>query len=112
MDHSVAELLGDASLLDGSIITSVSVPTSGVATAARTARTPMDQPIVMAVAYRGSGDDVRLAIAGVGPIPTIVEPDGLDDLDPPADFRGSSEYRSQVASVLAGRVLDEVGGGE
>jgi CO/xanthine dehydrogenase FAD-binding subunit len=110
--HSIGELLADASLLDGSIITSVSVPTGGTAAADRTGRTPGDQPIVMAVAHRSGGGDVRLAMSGVAPLPLIVDPDGLDDLDPPADFRGSSDYRRQVAAVLAGRVLAIIGGGQ
>ncbi len=112
MEHSIGELLADASLLDGSIITSVSVPIGGTAAADRTARTPMDQPIVMSVAHRGSNGDVRMAMSGVAPLPLIVDPDGLDDLDPPADFRGSSDYRRQIAAVLAGRVLAAVGGGQ
>jgi putative selenate reductase FAD-binding subunit len=110
VEHSIDELLDDPSLFDGSIITSISIPTSGTAAADRTARTPMDQSIVMAVAYRGSDGDVRLALSGVAPVPIIVEPDGLEGIDPPPDFRGSSEYRSQLASVLAGRVLAAVGG--
>ena len=109
-DSSVETLLDDASLLDGSIITSVSVPASGTAAADRTARTPMDQSIVMAVAYRGSDGDVRLAVSGVAPVPVIVDPAELEELDPPSDFRGSTQYRRQLASVLAGRVLSAVGG--
>jgi len=109
-EHSIDELLGSASLLDGSIITSVSVPTGGTAAADRTARTPMDQSIVMAVAHRGSDGDVRLAVSGVAPVPMIVAPEELEALDPPSDFRGSTEYRRQLASVLAGRVLGAIVG--
>jgi CO/xanthine dehydrogenase FAD-binding subunit len=109
-EHSIDELLGSASLLDGSIITSVSVPTGGTAAADRTARTPMDKSIVMAVAHRGSDGDVRLAVSGVGPVPMIVAPEELEALDPPSDFRGSTEYRRQLASVLAGRVLGAIAG--
>jgi CO/xanthine dehydrogenase FAD-binding subunit len=109
-EHSIDELLGSASLLDGSIITSVSVPTGGAAAADRTARTPMDQSIVMAVAHRGSDGDVRLAVSGVAPVPMIVAPEELEALDPPSDFRGSTEYRRQLASVLAGRVLGAIVG--
>lgn len=110
--HSIGELLADASLLAGSIITSISIPIGGTAAADRTARTPRDQPIVMAVAHRGSDGNVRLAMSGVAPLPLVVDPNGLDDLDPPSDFRGSSDYRRQVAAVLAGRVLAIVGGGQ
>lgn len=112
VERSIDELLDDPSLLDCSIITSVSVPTSGFAAADRTARTPMDQPIVMAVAYRGNDGGVRLALSGVASVPIIVLPDELTALDPPPDFRGSSEYRRQLASVLADRVLAAVGGAE
>ena len=110
-EHSIDDLLHNASLLSGSIITSVSVPTSGTAAADRTARTPTDKPIVMAVAYRGSGGDIVLAMSGIAPLPVIVDPDLIDELEPPSDFRGSSEYRRQVAVVLAGRVVAAIGGG-
>ncbi len=111
-DHSLTEVLDDSELLDGAIITSVAVPSNGVAAADRTARTPMDRPIVLAVAHRDRSGAVLLAMAGVAPRPVIVEPDRIADLDPPSDFRGSSEYRAQIASVLAGRVLAAVTGGE
>ncbi|MEN8235689.1 MAG: FAD binding domain-containing protein, partial [Actinomycetota bacterium] len=39
------ELLGDSGLRNGSIITSITVPTDGDAAADRTGRTPMDRPI-------------------------------------------------------------------
>jgi probable selenate reductase FAD-binding subunit len=111
-EYSIDDLLDDPSLIDRSIITSVSIPTSGTAAADRTARTPMDQPIVAAVAYWGSDGNVRLAVSGVASGPVIVEPQDLADLDPPSDFRGSAQYRKQLASVLAGRVLAAVGGAE
>jgi CO/xanthine dehydrogenase FAD-binding subunit len=111
-EHSLTEILDDAELLDGAIITSVVVASNGVAAAERTARTPMDRPIVTAVAHRDTGGVVRLAMAGVAPRPLIVEPDRIGDLDPPSDFRGSSGYRAHIASVLASRVLGAVTGGE
>ena len=111
-EHSLTAILDDAELLDGAIITSVAVPSGGVAAADRTARTPMDRPIVMAVAHRDTSGVVLLAMAGVAPRPVIVEPDRIADLDPPSDFRGSSEYRTQIAVVLANRVLAAVAGGE
>ncbi len=111
-EHSLTAILDDTELLDGAIITSVAVPSNGVAAADRTARTPMDRPIVMAVAHRDKSGVVLLAMAGVAPRPVIVEPDRIADLDPPSDFRGSSEYRTQIAAVLANRVLAAVTGGE
>jgi CO/xanthine dehydrogenase FAD-binding subunit len=70
----------------------------------------MDRPIVMAVAY-GDGVTVRLAMTGVASVPVIVDPDQLEDLDPPPDFRGTSAYRSALAQVLADRVVAAVTGG-
>jgi len=71
----------------------------------------MDRPIVAAVAHR-SGDTVRLAMTGVSTIPSVVDPDNVADLDPPADFRGTADYRRSLAEVLARRVLAAVTGGE
>ena len=111
-EHSIGELLNNASLIKGSIITTVSVPTDGTAAADRTARTPLDQPIVMAVAHRGSGGDVVVAIAGVAHSPVIVDPERIDELEPPSDFRGSAGYRRHLAAVLAGRVIAGIGAGK
>jgi CO/xanthine dehydrogenase FAD-binding subunit len=109
--HGIEEVLGDPGLLNGAIITDITVPASGIAAADRTGRTPRDLPIVMAVAHRDESGTVRLAMTGVGPTPLIVDPEHLEDLDPPGDFRGSSAYRSHLAMVLAGRVIAEVSGG-
>ena len=104
------DLLDDPTALDGTVITSVAVPTTGTAATDDTARTPMDRPIVLAVGRRAANGEMRLAIAGVADRPVIVDPDRVAALDPPSDFRGSSEYRRSIASVLAQRVLGRVGG--
>lgn len=109
-EHSLGHLLGDAGLLNGAIITAVTVPTPGRAAADRVARTPMDRPIVMAVAHR-DGDTVRVAMTGVSTVPLVVDLDHIDDLDPPPDFRGTSAYRTALAQVLADRVVAAVTGG-
>lgn len=109
--YSVEEILGDPGLLSNAIIVDVTLTTGGTAAADRTGRTPMDLPIVMAVAHSDTGGAIRLAMTGIGSTPLIVDPDHLEDLDPPADFRGSSAYRSQLAKVLAKRVIDTVSGG-
>ncbi|MEN8040530.1 MAG: FAD binding domain-containing protein [Actinomycetota bacterium] len=109
--HSVEETLAHPALLAGGIITDISIPTGGTAVSDRTGRTPMDTPIVAAVAHRDATGETRLAMTGVGSTPLLVDPEHLEELDPPADFRGSSAYRSQLAQVLAGRVLDAVSGG-
>lgn len=111
-EHALDEILDDPSPARGAIITSVAIASNGHAAADRTARTPMDRPIVMAVAHRNRDGVVRLAMTGVAARPVIVEPDRIRELDPPSDFRGTSRYRSQIASVLAGRVLATLGGGE
>jgi CO/xanthine dehydrogenase FAD-binding subunit len=110
--HTLDEILEDSVLLNGAIMTSVSIPSNGVAAADRTGRTPMDRPIVMAVAHRSHDGTVRMAMTGVSTRPVIVEPDQIATLDPPSDFRGSPGYRKSLAGVLASRVLATVTGGE
>ncbi|MEA2010418.1 MAG: FAD binding domain-containing protein [Actinomycetota bacterium] len=111
-EHALDELLEDPALLNGSIMTSVSFPSNGIAAADRTGRTPMDRPIVMAAAHRGHGGAVRVAMTGVSTRPVVVDPEQIDALDPPSDFRGSSGYRKSLALVLANRVFATVTGGE
>lgn len=111
-EHALDEVLGSPTLLNGAIMTSVSIPSNGVGAAERTGRTPMDRPIVMAVAHRAHEGVIRLALTGVSTRPVVVEPDQIGALDPPSDFRGSSGYRKNLAEVLAHRVLAAVTGGE
>ena len=120
--------------LDGGLITGVTAlsPAGAPGTAmARVARTPRDKPIV-AVAVRVTGGDdlghgIRIALAGVAdrPIRAYQAEDRLkgqpldeelvevavaavmEHLNPPSDFKGSSEYRRQMAAVLARRALLE-----
>lgn len=101
-------LAARASHLYQAIITQVTFAADGVAAADRTARTPADKPIVAAVARRTTQGDVRLALAGVAETPILVAPDALDTLAPPEDFRGSSDYRKHLATVLARRVLGQI----
>ncbi len=111
-EHDLNEILDDPTLLNGAIMTSVSIPSNGRAAADRTGRTPMDRPIVMAVAHRGNDGSVRLAMTGVAARPVVVDPAQIATLDPPSDFRGSADYRKNLAEVLADRVLTTVTGGE
>ncbi len=100
------------------------------------ARTPSDAPIVLAVAaltvgapgaHDGRCTAARLALGGVAPIPLRVPsvevaltgqpltPDLIADataqlathIHPAGDFRGSSEYRQEMAVVLARRALTQ-----
>ncbi len=95
----------------------------------RVARTPRDKPIV-AVAVRVTRDGdlcggVRIALAGVADRPIcayeaedrlkgqlfdkrlvdVAVTNLLEHLDPPSDFKGSSEYRREMAAVLTRRAL-------
>ena len=116
-------MLAALPLGDGGIITSVTISTAGRSSAARTGRTRADRPIVAAVARVIADGRRRVALTGVAATPVLIEaPDhigtsgtgtsgtetsGIDTsrLDPPADFRGSAEYRRALAAVLAARAL-------
>jgi CO/xanthine dehydrogenase FAD-binding subunit len=91
----------------GEVITSVSLDTRGTAHLARTARTSADRAIVAAVARNLDGER-RLALAGVAATPVVVEPQSIERLTPPGDFRGSSAYRLHLAAVLSARALAAV----
>jgi carbon-monoxide dehydrogenase medium subunit len=123
--------------LDGGLITGVTALSADGAPATatgRVARTPRDRPIV-AVAVRLAREDevcgaVRIALVGVAerPIRAYEAEDRLkgkpldsktvdaavaavfEHLDPPADFKGSGEYRREMAAVLTRRALREAWG--
>ncbi|MDJ0953172.1 MAG: FAD binding domain-containing protein [Acidimicrobiia bacterium] len=103
------ELFADWSLLDRSVILSVSVAIGGETASARTGRTPADTSIV-AAAGRVVGGGLNVAVSGVAATPILVDPSDLSTLQPPADFRGSSEYRREIAEVLVTRVVAQLGG--
>jgi carbon-monoxide dehydrogenase medium subunit len=106
---SLAQLLADLERgLRGGILAGVALDTRGATAHDRVARTPADSPIVAAVARRPPDDDVRLALCGVADVPVLVNERELDALQPPSDFRGSSDYRREMAKVLAARVLQAV----
>jgi CO/xanthine dehydrogenase FAD-binding subunit len=89
--------------------TALTLATDGKVAVARVGRTPADTPIVAAVARRGGDGTARLALCGVAALPTLVDPAAVATLQPPGDFRGSTEYRHEMAGVLSTRVLNEVG---
>jgi hypothetical protein len=66
----------------------------------------------MAVAHRDAGGAIRTAVSGVALYPVLVDPGRIAELDPPADFRGSSSYRVRLAEVLTSRALATVGRGD
>ena len=104
----LGELLADRSLLEGAIITTLRIATDGTAAAARTGRTPSDTSIVAAVGRR-TPTGVHLALTGMASAPILIDPDQVDTLEPPGDFRGSSEYRLHLARVLSARVITQLG---
>lgn len=98
-----------AGSLEGGIITAISLATGGKTASARVGRTPADQPIVAAAARMAANGQIYLALCGVAATPILVDPNNVKGaINPPADFRGSSEYRRQVAATLAKRVVNEV----
>jgi CO/xanthine dehydrogenase FAD-binding subunit len=92
----------------GGIIVDVSVATGGATSQARVGRTPLDTAIVAALARRDEGGAVRLALTGIAPTPSLADPDKLDTLAPPGDFRGSSDYRKEIAAILARRAIEQL----
>jgi putative selenate reductase FAD-binding subunit len=96
-----------ADVLDAGVdelIVVVEFAVDGPTATAATGRTPGDAPIVAAVG-RIAGDGLLLALCGVADVPVLVTPDDVASLDPPSDFRGSSEYRRELADVLSTRVI-------
>ncbi len=104
-------------------------PTRSAAAFEVVGRSPKDKPIVCAAAYvavdEGLPAEVRVAVGGADAQPVrlhktehmlrhqLLGPDrveqalepGLAALKPTADFRGSAEYRMEMARVLARRAL-------
>ncbi len=94
----------------GELITVISIAADGVGAWSRTGRTPADVPIVAAVGRRDGTGAVHLALTGVASEPVLVDPsDPIAGLDPPGDFRGSPEYRLELARIHSRRVLAELG---
>ena len=106
---SLQELLGDPSLLERGIITSVSAELHGETASARSGRTPADTSIVAALG-RVVASGMRLGLTGVAAHPVVIDSADLHALEPPGDFRGSSEYRIELAKTLTARVIDLLGG--
>ena len=103
-------LLDVPAALGGGLVTSVTLATLGKTASARVGRTPADAPIVAALARLDEDDQIRLALCGVDKTPVLVDPDNVKAaVNPTGDFRGSTEYRRQMAATLAKRVVKELG---
>lgn len=107
---SLADFLQDvSSALSGGIITAISLATIGKTACARVGRTPADTSIVAACGRLAEDGQIRLALSGVTNVPVLVNPDNVKSaINPIGDFRGSTEYRRQMAAVLTKRVVDEL----
>lgn len=92
---------------EGLLITEIRIPIRPLTGGhARIARTPMDRPIVAAVAVMGEGIE-RVLLCGVAARPIL---DG-EVMAPVSDFKGSAEYRREMAAVVRRRALVEAKGG-
>jgi len=109
--YALTAVLDDPALVDGSIIVDISIETRGASAAHRTGRTPMDRPIVLVVGHKDTAGHIRLAATGVASHVRAMSPGQAATLDPPSDFRGTSEYRRNLATVLTKRVLADLSGG-
>ena len=102
-------LLDVPAALSGGLVTSITLATMGKTASARVGRTPADTPIVAALARLDEDEQIRLALCGVDKTPVLVDPDNvIAAVNPTSDFRGSTEYRRQMAATLARRVVNEL----
>jgi CO/xanthine dehydrogenase FAD-binding subunit len=107
---SLTNFLRDVpSAVNGGLVTAVSLNFLGRTASARVARTPADKAIAAALARLGDDGKIRLALCGVDNVPVLVNPDNVKAaINPPNNFRGSREYRRQMAATLAQRVVSEL----
>ena len=108
----LADFLQDVpAALGGGLVTSVSMATMGKTAVARVARTPADHPIVAAVGRLTGNGQLLLALCGVDNMPVLVDPQNVKAaVNPLSDFRGSREYRRQMAATLTQRVVNQLTG--
>jgi probable selenate reductase FAD-binding subunit len=95
-------------LAHGDFVVAVEIATGEDCAWARAGRTRADRAIVSAFVRRHPTGTTRLALTGVASRPVLVDPEALDELEPPGDFRGSTEYRRALAQTLAARAIEEV----
>jgi len=105
---ALSDLLDDDRRIAGGLITSVRFDVGGDGAFEATARTPADTPIVLVAGHRSDEGALCLAATGVAARPVVLDPDGVSDLEPLSDFRGTVEYRRHLAGVLAARVVDRL----
>jgi CO/xanthine dehydrogenase FAD-binding subunit len=97
--------LAEFNLTAGAIITALLIPDghqNAFSGYARVARSPVDRPIVAAIACV-TASARRIALCGVGERPLLQN----GPLQPAGDFKGSRAYRLAMAELLAQRALAE-----
>jgi probable selenate reductase FAD-binding subunit len=94
--------------LHNGLVVNVIVETGGQGAYQRVARTKTDRPIVAAVGRQDKSGEIMLAFCGVSDRPVVVPEKEIENLNPPADFRGSSSYRRQMAIILGQRVRKQL----
>lgn len=104
-------------LLKGSLITQVTIPTSPLLAYQYVARTPADLPIVCVAVGKWESGRIRVVLGGHGDAPRLVM-DGIgsegaemaakDAYSQASDEWASAEYRMHVAGVLTNRCLDDL----
>jgi CO/xanthine dehydrogenase FAD-binding subunit len=104
-------------LLQGKLITAITIPLNVKLAFETVARTPADKPIVCAVLAQWPSGRTRLALGGWGKSPLLAmdgnEPGGAEEAARNAfaeagDEWASAEYRSEVAKVLVKRCLEKL----
>ncbi len=103
-----AFLAAPAAALDKGIITDIRLSIDGQTAHERVARTPMDRAIVAVCGRKSASGDIKLAFTGIAETPILIETGALDAINPPADFRGSSDYRRRMAINLSRRVISSL----
>ena len=104
-------------LLQGKLITAITIPLNVKLAFETIARTPADKPIVCAALAQWPSGRTRLALGGYGKAPTLAmdgnEPGGAEAAARNAfaeagDEWASAEYRSEVTAVLAKRCQENL----
>ena len=99
------------------LITEITIPVNIKSAFETVARSPLDKPVVCAALSQWSSGRTRLALGGWGKAPSLAmdgtEPDGIvaaakSSYQEAGDGWASSEYRADVAGILANRCLETI----
>jgi putative selenate reductase FAD-binding subunit len=104
-------------MLEGRLITQVTIPSNAALAYKYVARTPADRPVVCAAVARWPSGRTRAALGGYGPVPALAmdgpEADGAETAARNAytgagDEWASAAYREEVAGLLVRRSIEEL----